>query len=46
MMTIKIERIVNMWAIYEIMDGSPVRYVILSDDDMKELASMLKVEGK
>ncbi len=45
-MAVKIEQINNVFAIYEIEDGSPVRYVILSDDDMKELASMLKVEEK
>ena len=43
-MAVKIEQINNVFAIYEIEDGSPVRYVILSEDDMKELAKRMKEE--
>ena len=35
----------NEFAIYEIEDGFPVRYVILSEDDMKELAKRMKEVG-
>ena len=44
-MAVKIEQINNVFAIYEIEDGSPVTYVILSEDDMKELAKRMKEEG-
>ena len=44
-MAVKIEQINNVFAIYEIEDGSPVRYVILSEDDMKELAKRMKEVG-
>ena len=44
-MAVKIEQINNVFAIYEIEDGSPVRYVVLSEDDMKELAKRMKEAG-
>ena len=44
-MVIKVVKVGNGWLIEEYQDGMFVRYVILNDDEMKELAKRMKEAG-